>query len=37
MLMWQYDATYMSTSANQDAFNDIAALAASKPRPSCKR
>jgi hypothetical protein len=37
MLMWQYDETYMSNSANQDAFKDIAALAASKPRPSCKR
>jgi hypothetical protein len=37
MLMWQYDAAYMSNSANQDAFKDIAALAASKPRPSCKR
>jgi hypothetical protein len=37
MLMWQYDGTYMSNSSNQDAFKDIAALAASKPRPSCKR
>jgi hypothetical protein len=37
MLMWQYDGAYMSNSANQDAFKDIAALAASKPRPSCKR
>jgi hypothetical protein len=37
MLMWQYDETYMSNSANQEAFTDIAALAASKPRPSCKR
>jgi hypothetical protein len=37
MLMWQYDATYMSDSSNQDAFKDIAALAASKPRPTCRR
>jgi hypothetical protein len=37
MLMWQYDAAYMSDPANLEAFKDIAALAASKPRPSCKR
>ena len=37
LLMWQYDATYMSVSANLDAFTEVAALAASKPRPSCKR
>jgi hypothetical protein len=37
MLMWQYDAAYMSNSANQDAFKAIAALAGSKPRPRCKR
>jgi hypothetical protein len=37
MMMWEFDATYMSKSANQLAFKDIAALAASKPRRSCKR
>jgi hypothetical protein len=37
MLMWQFDATYMSNSANLEAFQAIAALAASKPRPRCKR
>jgi hypothetical protein len=37
MLMWQYDVAYMSNSANQQAFRDVAALAASKPRPRCKR
>jgi hypothetical protein len=37
MLMWRYDGTYMSKSANQDAFKDIAALAATKARRSCKR
>ena len=37
MMMWKFDAGYMSKSANLLAFKDIAALAASKPRPSCKR
>jgi hypothetical protein len=37
MMMWKYDAAYFSKSANQIAFKDIAALAASKPKPSCKR
>jgi len=37
MLMWQYDAAYMSNSANQEAFRGVAALAASKPQPRCKR
>ena len=37
MLMWQFDATYMSNAANLEAFQAIAALAASKPRPRCKR
>ena len=37
MYMWKYDKTYMSKLANQDAFKEIAALAASKPRRSCKR
>ena len=37
MMMWRYDAAYMAKSANLLAFKDIAALAASKPKPSCKR
>ena len=37
MMMWEYNAAYMSKSANQLAFKDVAALAASKPKPSCKR
>jgi hypothetical protein len=37
MMMWEYNAAYMAKSANQLAFKDVAALAASKPRPSCKR
>jgi hypothetical protein len=37
MMMWRYNAAYMSKSANQLAFKDIAALAASKPKPTCKR
>jgi hypothetical protein len=37
MMMWEYDAVYFSKSANQLAFKDVAALAASKPKPTCKR
>jgi hypothetical protein len=37
MMMWRYDAAYMAKSANLLAFKDIATLAASKPKPSCKR
>jgi hypothetical protein len=37
MLLWRYDGTYMSKSSNQDAFRELATLAASKPRPSCRR
>lgn len=37
MLMWRFNATYMNNLANQNAFNEIAAVAASKPRRSCKR
>jgi hypothetical protein len=37
MLLWRYDRAYMSKLANQDAFREIAALAASKPRRSCRR
>lgn len=37
MMMWEYNAPYFSKSANQLAFKDVATLAASKPKPSCKR
>ena len=37
MMMWRYDAAYMANSDNQLAFTDIATLAASKPKPTCKR
>jgi hypothetical protein len=37
MMIWQYDATYMSEAGNQDAFREIASLVASQPRRSCAR
>ncbi len=37
MMVWQYDKTYMSKLANQAAFKEVAALAASRPRPNCRR
>jgi hypothetical protein len=37
MLMYRFDAKFMNKLANQDVFREIAALAASKPRRSCKR
>jgi hypothetical protein len=37
MQMWRYDGAFMSKSANQDAFRDVASLLASKSRRSCKR
>jgi hypothetical protein len=37
MLMWRYDAAFMSKSANQSAFRDVASLLNSKPRRSCRR
>ncbi len=37
MMMWRYDKDYMAISANQLVFKEIAALAASKPKPTCKR
>jgi hypothetical protein len=37
MLMWQYDDAFMSKSANQVAFRDVASLLASKARRSCRR
>lgn len=37
LLMWRYDAAFMSQAANQSAFRDVATLLASKPRRSCRR
>jgi hypothetical protein len=37
LAMWTYDDVYISKSANQLAFKDVASTLASKPRPSCKR
>jgi hypothetical protein len=37
MMLWRQDNSYMSKTANLDAFKELAALAASKPRRSCKR
>ena len=37
MLLWQFDRAYMSEPANLSALTDIATLAASTPRRSCKR
>jgi hypothetical protein len=37
MMLWRYDPAYKAKSANQLAFKEIAALAASKPKPTCKR
>jgi hypothetical protein len=37
MMMWQFDSSYMAKTANKDAFKAIATLAASKPKPTCRR
>jgi hypothetical protein len=37
LAMWTYDGAFMSKSANQLAFKDVASTLASKPRPSCRR
>jgi hypothetical protein len=37
LLMWRFDAAFMSKAANQAAFRDVASLLNSKPRPSCRR
>jgi hypothetical protein len=37
MLMWEFDKSYISKAANLSAFTEIATLAASKPKRSCKR
>jgi hypothetical protein len=37
LLMWRYDAAFMSKAANQSAFRDVGSLLKSKSRPSCRR
>lgn len=37
MTMWRYDDAFMSKTANQSAFRDVASLLSSKPRRSCRR
>jgi hypothetical protein len=37
MAMWRYDDAFMSKSANQTAFRNVASLMATKPRQSCRR
>jgi hypothetical protein len=37
MMVWRYDEAYMSQSANQEAFEDLAAIVASAPPRSCQR
>ena len=37
LLMWRYDAAFMSNAANQSAFKDVASLLGSRPRRSCRR
>ena len=37
MLFWQFNKTYFTNSNNLSALTDVATLAKSQPRPSCKR
>ena len=37
MFMWRYNETYITKSANQDAFRDVATATNAAPRKSCKR
>jgi len=37
MFMWKYEAAFWSKSANIQAFRDVAATLATKPRRSCRR
>ena len=37
MMMWEYQPAYMANAANKLAFQEIATLAKSKPKPTCKR
>lgn len=37
LMMWRYDNAYITKSANQDAFRDVAAATSGAPRKSCKR
>jgi hypothetical protein len=36
LMMWRYSDAYMSKTANQDAFRDVASATNSAPRRSCK-
>ena len=36
LMMWRYDDAYMSKTANQDAFRDVAQTTNSTSRRSCK-
>jgi hypothetical protein len=36
-MMWRYDNAYITKSANQDAFRDVASATSAAPRKSCKR
>lgn len=37
LMMWRYDNAYITKSANQDAFRDVAAAASAASRKSCRR
>jgi hypothetical protein len=37
LMMWEFDGTFMSDPANQDAFRELASLVATLPRRSCAR
>jgi hypothetical protein len=37
LLMWKYDATFMSKPENQQSFADVAARLATTPAKSCRR
>jgi hypothetical protein len=37
LLMWKYDASFMSKSANIRAFKDVSAKLANNTRRSCRR
>lgn len=37
LMAWRYDDAFMSKSANQSAFQDVASFLSAKARPTCKR
>jgi hypothetical protein len=37
LLMWKYDAAFMSNWSNQQAFRDVKARLAASPTPTCRR